>query len=156
MNKEIQSIIKNLQNVLSGEPWYGESVYKILEDAGKTDVYKHPAETQHSQIEILYHMITWSDFTLNSIQKKEKNIIEKLEALDWRAIDPKEHTWEKGVALLKESTKNIIELLQTSDDDSLGDSIDFRTYNKRFLLNGLIQHHIYHAGQIAYIKNLCR
>jgi len=156
MNKEIQSIIRNLQNVLGGEPWYGEPVYKILEDAGKTDVFKHPAETQHSQIEILYHMVTWSEFTLNSIQKKEKNIIENIESLDWRSITSQEHTWEKGVGLLKESTKNIIGLLQTLDDDSLSDSIDYRKYDKRFLLNGLIQHHIYHAGQIAFIKNLCR
>jgi uncharacterized damage-inducible protein DinB len=156
MSKEIQSIIANLQSVLSGEPWYGEPVYKILEDAGKTDVFKHPAETQHSQIEILYHMLTWSEFTLNSIQQKEKDLIENIEALDWRVINPKEHTWENGVALLKESNKNIIELLQASDDNSLDDSINLRKYNKRFLLNGLIQHHIYHIGQIAYLKNLCR
>jgi len=29
-----------------------------------------------------------------------------------------------------------------------------REYNYRFLLNGLMQHNIYHLGQIAFLKNL--
>jgi len=155
MNKEIQSIIRNLKNILGGEPWYGTSICTILEEAGKTNVYKHPEEKYHSQIEILYHMLTWAEFTLSSLQKKEKNDISALEQLDWRTINPKEHTWEKGFAELKTANENIIRFLENLNDNSLSENVDFRSYNVRFLVNGLIQHHIYHAGQIAYLKNLC-
>jgi hypothetical protein len=27
-----------------------------------------------------------------------------------------------------------------------------RSFNYRFMLNGLLQHNIYHLGQIAYVK----
>ena len=155
MNKEIQSIIRNLNNVLSGEPWYGTSVYKTLEEAGKTNVYKHPEEKYHSQIEILYHMITWAEFTLASLENGKEHEIQAIENLDWRKIEPAKHTWQNGVHELKSVNESIISFLQTKQDDFLEENVEFRKYNVRTLLNGLIQHHIYHAGQIAYVKNLC-
>ena len=155
MNKEIQSIISTLNDVLSGEPWYGVSVYNTLEEAGKTNVYKHPDEKYHSQIEILYHMITWAEFTLASLEKGRKHEIESIDKLDWRTIDPTKHIWQNGVHEFKSVNESIISFLQTKEDDFLEGNIEFRNYNVRFLLNGLLQHHIYHAGQIAYLKNLC-
>ncbi len=155
MNKEIQSIIRNLKNVLSEEPWYGTSVYNTLEEAGKTNVYKHPEEKYHSQIEILYHMITWAEFTLSSLEKAKKAEIDSIEMLDWRKIDSTKHTWQNGVHELMSANDSIISFLQTKEDDFLSEDVEFRKYNMRFLLNGLIQHHIYHAGQIAYLKNIC-
>ena len=50
--------------------------------------------------------------------------------------------------------QHIIALLQTKDDEFLKEIVDYRKYNFRFLLNGLIQHNIYHIGQIAYIKKI--
>ena|ERR1022692_1124866 len=156
MNKEIQYIIGALKNVLSDEPWYGKSVYAILEEAGTGNVYKHQDQASHSLIELLYHLITWAEFTLSSLKNEELENIESLESLDWRAIDPIELTWEKGFAQFKTANEKIIDLLQTKDDSFLEENAHFRKYNFRFLLNGLIQHHIYHAGQIAYIKNLLK
>ncbi|NJO24874.1 MAG: hypothetical protein HC867_02390, partial [Bacteroidia bacterium] len=57
MNKEIQSIIKNLENTLSGQPWYGRAVYEILGEVNEPDVYKKPGGNGHSMIELLYHML---------------------------------------------------------------------------------------------------
>ena len=154
MNKEIQSIITNLKTVISGEPWYGASVYKILEEAGKANVFNHPGEKYHSQIEILYHMIAWTEFTLTSLEKGSKHEIESIEALDWRKIEPAKHSWQKGVHEFKSANESIIAFLQNKEDDFLDENVELRKYNVRFLLNGLVQHHIYHAGQIAYLKTL--
>jgi hypothetical protein len=155
MNKEIQSIITNLKNVLSNEPWYGTSVYTTLEEAAKTNVYKHPEEKHHSQIEILYHMITWAEFTLTSFEKGKEHEIQSIEKLDWRVIDPTKHTWQNGFHEFRSANESIISFLQTKQDDFLDENVEFGKYNMRFLLNGLIQHHINHAGQIAYLKNIC-
>jgi hypothetical protein len=58
------------------------------------------------------------------------------------------------VKQLKEAHEQIINLLRHKDDGFLSEMVDFRKYNFRFLLNGLIQHNIYHLGQIAYVKKL--
>ena len=76
------------------------------------------------------------------------------EKLDWRTIDPKVHTWEKGLKEFKKIHKEIVELLNQEDDAFLKGVVDYRDYNFRFLLNGLIQHNIYHLGQVAYVKKL--
>lgn len=156
MNKEIQYIIGTLKNVLGDEPWYGKSVYAILQEAGASDVYKHPKQASHSMIELLFHMVTWTEYALSVVKNEALEKTKAIEALDWQIMNPREHDWEKGVSQFKSANEKIIELLYTKDDSILEQSLHDKNYNFRFLLNGLIQHHIYHAGQIAYIKNLIK
>jgi uncharacterized damage-inducible protein DinB len=154
MNKEVQYIITTLKNTLNGEPWYGRSVFSILKDADASSVYVKPKEREHSLIELLYHMITWASFTLKRLENDEEQDAAFFEKNDWREIDPVIHTWENGIEELQQTHEKIIELLQSKDDSFLSDKVDFREYNFRFLLNGLIQHNIYHIGQIAYVSKL--
>ena len=154
MNREIQSIIHRIENVNSGEPWYGRAVFVILEEVDAKKVYTKPNNTEHSLIELLYHMITWADYTLKRIEKDKTNELAAAEELDWRIINPKVHTWKKGLAEFKTIHKKIITLLNKKDDDFLLEIVDYRKYNFRFLLNGMIEHNIYHLGQIAYLKKM--
>lgn len=151
MRKEIDYIVTILRSVLEGEPWYGKSVMKVLQDVDVSKVYQKPNENSHSLIELLYHMNTWAEFTLKRLEKDEEKDIEVFEALDWREIVPKEHSWAKGVAQFKVTHDLIIELLGTKDDKFLSEEVAYREYNFRFLLHGIIQHDIYHIGQIAYL-----
>jgi len=153
MNKELQSIISNLERVNTGTPWYGRPVFDILDEIDPSIVYKRPNK-QHSLAELLYHMITWADFTLHRVKGDKEKDMTAFEKLDWRKIDPRVHTWEKGLKKFKDIHKEIVELLNQEDDTFLKGVVDYRNYNFRFLLNGLIQHNIYHLGQVAYVKKL--
>ena len=154
MTNEIRSIISSLQNTLEGHPWYGRAVYDILEEIDETKIYTKPNNNSHSLIDLLYHMVTWAEFAQKRMEKEPISDMAAFDATDWRSIDPKEHTWAKGIAALKASHQTIIELLQTKDDAFLEEKVDYRNYNFRFLLNGLIQHNIYHLGQVAYLSKL--
>jgi uncharacterized damage-inducible protein DinB len=152
MNKEIQAIIKNLERVNSGQPWYGRSVYELLEEVKPDKVFVKPGNGGHSLIELLYHMVTWTEFCLRRVQGLKDEDPDEVEKLDWRKIDPSQHSWEKGLIAFKSANNQIIELLSSKKDDFLKEIVDYREFNFRFLLNGLIQHHIYHVGQIAYVE----
>jgi len=154
MRKEIEYIVTTLHSILNGEPWYGRPVMKILQEIDPSVVYKKPNENSHSLIELLYHMNTWADFTLKRLEKDEEKDLAAFEKLDWREIDPDEHTWEKGMAQFKVTHDLVIELLETKYDEFLSKEVDYREYNFRFLLHGIIQHDIYHIGQIAYLRKL--
>ena len=155
MNKETQYIIKTFESTLSGQPWFGRAVYEILGEANETKVSTKPNGTEHSMLELVWHMNTWAEFTLGAVENRSAEDMKKIEANDWRAIDPKLHTWKKGIEQLKATHNNIIALLkQKKDDDYLKDIVPNREYNFRFLLNGLMQHNIYHLGQIAYLKKM--
>jgi uncharacterized damage-inducible protein DinB len=152
MNKEVQSIIRNLRNVLQGEPWYGRAVYEILDETDPATVHKKQNKDGHSSIELLFHMITWAEFTLSRLDSNNNKDLAFFESIDWRKIDPAIHTWPQGMEQLKKTHEQIIVILETKDDEFLKVSVEDRKYNFRFLLNGLIQHNIYHLGQIAYIN----
>lgn len=76
------------------------------------------------------------------------------ESLDWRSIDPQIHSWEKGLKEFDSVYKKIIKELKTKEDSFLDEKVDYRSYNFQFLLNGLVEHTIYHLGQIAFIHKL--
>jgi len=155
MNKEIQYIIKTFESTLSGQPWFGRAVYEILVEADESKVHTKPNGTEHSMIELLWHMNTWAAFTLAALENRSIEEMKAIEANDWREIDLKIHTWQKGLDQLKATHKRIVELLnQKTDDTFLKDIVPLRKYNFRFLLNGLIQHNIYHLGQVAYLKKM--
>ena len=76
------------------------------------------------------------------------------EKMDWRELNPKLHTRKKALAEFKAIHKKIIALLDKKDDDFLLEIVDYRKYNYRFLLNGMIEHTIYHLGQVAYLNKM--
>ena len=154
MNKETQSIIRRIENVNSGEPWFGRAVFVILEEVDAKKVSIKPNCTEHSMLELLYHMITWADFTLKRLEKNNKMDMAAFEKMDWRELNPKLHSWKKALAEFKAIHKKIIALLDKKDDDFLLEIVDYRKYNYRFLLNGMIEHSIYHLGQVAYLNKM--
>lgn len=152
MNKEMQSIINNLQRVNTGQPWYGRSVFELLEEVNPDRVFEKPGKSGHSLIELMYHLVTWTEFCLKRVQRIKEQDPGEVDRLDWREIDPSKHSWVKAVAAFKSANDQIIAALSTKNDDFLKEIVDYREFNFRFMLNGLIQHHIYHIGQIAYIQ----
>jgi uncharacterized damage-inducible protein DinB len=154
MNRELESIIHNLQNVNTGTPWYGRPVFELLEEVDPAKAFTKPGNSDHSSVELLYHMLTWAEFTLNRVKKDKINDLAAAEKLDWRAIDPQIHGWDEALSAFIATHQEMVAILETKSDDFLEEKVDYRNYNFRFLLNGLIQHNIYHIGQIAYLKKL--
>ena len=156
MNKKLKSLIREYENTLDGEPWFGRAVYKLLREVDPSKAFIKPNETEHSMVELLYHMLTWTEFTLKRIENDKINDMAAFEKIDWREIDPSIHGWEEGLSEFIAVNQQIIALLKEKDDEFLKEIVDYRKYNFRFLIRGIIQHHIYHAGQIAYLVKLLR
>lgn len=154
MKKEILSIIQKIEEVNSGQPWFGKPVYSILKEVNTKKVYLRPNDTEHSMIELLYHMNTWAGFTLKRIEKDPDMDLVAFKKMDWRPINPDIHTWKKGMAEFRSIQKKIIKTLNKKDDSFLKEIVDFRKYNYHFLLHGMIEHNIYHIGQIVYLNKM--
>jgi len=154
MNKEIKSIIQDLQQVMNGQPWFGRPVMAILQEVDPTKAFTRPNNREHSLIELLYHMITWAEFTLKSVEDAEETEIKAIQKLDWREIDPAIHSWEKGLKELQSIHDRLVKALESKDDNFLDETVKLRKFNFRFMLQGMIQHDIYHLGQVAYVKKM--
>jgi uncharacterized damage-inducible protein DinB len=154
MNKEISAVILSFETILNDQPWFGGSVYEILGETDSKNVFIKPNGTEHSLADLLWHMNTWADFTLKRIQKDASYDLTAAEKLDWRTINPKLHSWKKGIKEFTSLHTSIIKELRKKEDTFLEEKVEYRNYNFRFLLNGLVQHDIYHLGQMAYLNKM--
>jgi uncharacterized damage-inducible protein DinB len=156
MNPEILEVTRQLKDTYEGEPWFGRNAKALLQEAGAVDVF-HKPNGQHSLLHLLWHMITWREFTLSRLQPTaEKNSL-YFEQRDWQIPGAaNENLWHDGLKKLEELQNELVEVLQAQKDSLLTQTVPERTYPFRTLLYGIVQHDIYHLGQIAYLTKLLR
>ena len=154
MSKEIMFLIAQLKDAYEGDPWFGRNTKELLSEVSEHDAFKKLAG-EHSILELVWHMITWREFTISRLQPSpEKNLL-YFEQNDWRKLDHNDkNLWSQGLNRLQETQNELISLLEMQEEGLLEKIVDERKYNFRKLLHGLIQHDIYHLGQIAYIKKM--
>ena len=100
-------------------------------------------------------MLTWREFIISRLQPGNDKTVQYFEKNDWRELDHNDLSlWEKGLQLLENTQQLLTVLLGNLTDDILSKQVTDREYNYRFLFHGVIQHDIYHLGQIAYVKKL--
>jgi len=152
MNQALNGLLLRLDNTVNGEPWFGRSALSLLKEVNPELVFMKTGNGGHSLADLLWHMITWAQFTLDRLEKKQEADMATFESLDWRTIDPAIHSWKNGIKEFTLIYGKISDLLKKKNDAFLEEKVDYRDYNVQFLLNGLIEHTIYHLGQIAYAQ----
>jgi uncharacterized damage-inducible protein DinB len=154
MNREILLIAEQLKDVYNGEPWFGRSVHEILKETDEAIVFDKPGN-QHSILELLWHMITWKEFTINRLRNDDDKSLHFFESNDWRILDHSDkNLWHKCLQRFTKLHNELIEIIEQQKDDILSKQVSGKTYDFRKLLYGIKEHDIYHLGQIAYIKKL--
>jgi|SRR5688500_10667635 len=154
MNTEVLQIAAQLKNTFEGDPWFGRSVKSLLNDVNESIAFEKP-NSQHSILDLLWHMITWREFTINRLRNDKEKTLEYFEQNDWRDLNHNDKSlWREGLKTLDETQSELIELLQNENDNRLVEIVPGRKYNFKDLLYGIVQHDIYHIGQIAYLTKL--
>lgn len=155
-NKELLNIISQLKDAFEGDPWFGRAVLSILAEVDERTAYEKPGG-QHSTLELLWHMITWREFTIDRLQHSPQMSLAYFEEMDWRKLDHTDMTlWKQGLERLRETQAQLLTILNDRTDELLEEKVRERNYPFRKLLYGIIQHDIYHLGQIAYIQKLLK
>ena len=154
MNNEIELVISQLREVYEGDPWYGKAVTKLLKEVNEKVVFQK-LNGQHSILELVWHMITWREFTIDRLRHSPQMQLEYFNKNDWRKLDHNDVTlWPQGLERLQETQHELIESLKHLGGSILDKQVPDRSFNFRKLLYGVVQHDIYHLGQIAYLNKL--
>jgi len=156
MNGEMLFLSEQIKDAYEGDPWFGRNAKTLLSEVDEAMVFEKP-NGQHSIVELLWHMINWREFTISRFKKDNGNDLHYFEINDWRKLDhSNKNLWQQGLQRLQQTQDELIELLQQQNDELLNQNVEERNYNFRKLLNGIVQHDIYHLGQIAYLKKLLK
>ncbi len=137
----------------SEEAWHGPSVVASLKDVLPRLAEVRISSNTHSIAEIVYHMTTWRIFVIRKLQGDTDFDVQALDK-DWKrfnVVDDLE--WEALQMELSLSQDELInELEQVQDDSFLEEVVPGRDYTFYTMLHGMIQHDLYHAGQISLLK----
>ena len=154
-----ENLSHELQNVLSGSPWYGSPVYTILKGISFETAYEKPPGSVHNIAEIVLHMIAWTEEVMDRMNGLPSG---QPTSGDWPPTGkPEEQKWQNYVDDLKLVSVNLIGIIKNFPPDQWNEPTNDErnreqgtavTYEE--LINGLIQHHIYHSGQIALLKRI--
>lgn len=154
MNREILLIAEQIKDAYEGEPWFGRSIKELLNEVDESMAFEKP-NGQHSIVELLWHMITWKEFAISRFREDKEKTLQYFEQNDWRELDHSDKLlWKEGMGKFKQLHSELIEVIHQQKDDILSQRVNERKYDFRKLLYGILEHDIYHLGQIAYIKKL--
>ena len=147
---EINRILDQMDRAYSGEAWHGPDVKQLLEGLSADDAAKHPVPGAHSIWELVNHMAAWNSIVQ---RKSQGEVPEVTTEIDWPPVwEASEIAWKRALENLAESRTRLRNYVKTLRDDQLDGPILRENYSRYVLLHGLIQHDLYHAGQIAILK----
>ena len=145
-----ESIINKLQLVFEGAPWYGNSVVTVLENIRDPN---QSLNDGNSIGQLLEHIITWRNFVIEKINGSEAFDIGLNSKIDWnRNKVYNEDEMEELKQRLNQTQLEIKKILKDKSDLWFDETVPGKEYSFEFLLEGIIQHDIYHLGQIALLK----
>ena len=154
-----EKLSSQLTNVLSGDPWYGSPVYTVIEGISFEAAYEKPPGSVHNIAAIVLHMVAWTEEVMDRMNGLTAGMPT---SGDWPETgSPDEQKWQNYVNDLKLVNVNLVGIIQNFPPEQWSELINDErnrdlgtgvTYEE--LINGLIQHHIYHSAQIALLNRI--
>ncbi len=150
MNKEMKFYIKEFADLYNGKPWLDVTYRSVLNKVNKDIAFKKTGK-HHSIAEIVCHVIDYRKFLIAQFEKNGKfDVSQKASFLTNRYND----NWINILKTLEETQNSLIEALNNSGDETFNQKVSHRKYTIKYLLNGIIQHDVYHLGQIMLLLKM--
>ena len=146
---ETQRILEHYDRTMHGDAWHGHPVWQVLDGISAERAAMRPLANAHSIWEIVGHMAFWEEVAarrlggLRAGLEEDRNFPAMSEAT--------EVNWQKTLDQFRASNQAFREALQKLDPARLN---ELSAAGKRSFYeeaHGLIEHSVYHAGQIALL-----
>lgn len=153
-NLEIKRIYQQFKYIFEINAWYGTPILKVLETIDEQQALV-AFNGSHNIAELVHHMTAWRIF---AIKKLEGNVdYDVSPEMNFVKIEKQSREeWQNLINNLKESQKLLLAEIKKHDDSILDKTVPPgiapRIYSYYVLLTGLLQHDIYHLGQIVILQ----
>lgn len=153
MNTECTRIADQARRAFEGEAWHGSSLKELLENVSYEQANKKPLAGAHSIWELALHIAVWVEASEASVHGTPMpKIVGTVE--DWPPVkDASPAAWTKAKDRLFRSGVQLSQTISKFSDERLHDIVPGRKYDFYHLFHGIVQHSLYHGGQIAILKH---
>src|SRR5262245_32689252 len=147
---EIRRILDQSKRAFAGDAWHGPSVKEVLSGVSADLAAARPLPDAHTIWEIVLHITGWTRAVTRMLSGEDVKLTPEE---DWPTVsDQSSAAWERALQGLELSHNELQLLLAGFNDARLDERVPGRPYSAYFLIHGLIQHDLYHAGQIAILR----
>jgi uncharacterized damage-inducible protein DinB len=146
MTAETERLSDQLRRSYHGPAWHGPSLSELLSGVDAAKATARPVHNAHSIREIVLHVAHWEHLALGALRGSP---LPPEEENDWPESDAR---WPDALTDLQTATDELATAIGSFPVSKLEDTVPGRKHSFAFLLHGVVQHNLYHAGQIALLK----
>lgn len=152
---ETARIADQLRRAFSGEAWHGDSLLEILNGVTAAQASARRIPHAHTMWELVLHIAAWDGAVLRQLSGEAVTLSDDQNFPSAR--DTSETAWRQAVEHARRVHEELVEAVAQFPDARLGDRVpgeqgSHHTYY--YMLHGVAQHELYHAGQIAILKKV--
>jgi uncharacterized damage-inducible protein DinB len=151
MNSECPRIAGQLRRAFSGVAWHGPAIRELLATVTAEQALARPLANGHTIWEIVLHIDAWVNAALEGVggvPLPESIAAEK----DWPAPASDAEAWTLATNRMHETAERLAQAIDGFSDARLQETVPGRRYDFYFLFHGVVQHSLFHGGQIAVLK----
>jgi len=147
---EVERIEDQLKRAVEGVAWHGDSLCALLADVTAECAAAHPLANAHSIWETVLHIAAWMDVVSQRLEGKST---ETPAEGDWQRVeDTSEAAWQDTLQALGNKYTELRKTVSSLESSKLYLPATDSGISAYFEIHGVIQHTLYHAGQIALLK----
>jgi uncharacterized damage-inducible protein DinB len=146
---EIERIRDQFRRGWDGDAWHGTPLRQLLSDVSAAQAHARPIPESHTIAEIVSHLAYWKKAVC---ERMAGALVLPTHDEQWPAIRDGEAGWREALSLLETRHQQLMEALAQLNDEQLSNPVAGKDYDVYILLHGVLQHELYHAGQIALLK----
>lgn len=150
---ETARIADQLRRAFNGDAWHGDSLFEILEGVNAQQAAAHPITHAHSIWELVLHIAAWDGAVLRRLGGAA---VELSDQENFPAVtDASDAAWRKTLAEVRRVHEELVKTVAALPDSRLDQTVPGKQgahYTFYYMLHGVVQHELYHAGQIAILK----
>jgi uncharacterized damage-inducible protein DinB len=142
-----------IRRAFEGTAWHGDSVLELLAGVNAKTAAAKPVKGAHSIWELLLHIAAWDDAVRRYIRGEAVTLSDEQNFPPVKEVS--EAAWRQAIESAKQTHNELIKAVAVFPDARLQDPVPGKTenyYNFFYLFSGIVQHEIYHAGQISLLK----
>ena len=145
--------ISNLyQSIYNGNPWLEVTLAHTLENVTAEQAYRKINPNLNTIWEIVNHLIQWRRNILRRVEGE--TVLTPDHNYFVPILDPSEAAWEQSLQSLAKSQELWNAFFESFDDADLAKIYVNNGHTFYEHIHGIIQHDVYHLGQIVILKKL--
>ena len=149
---KVERIADQLRRAYDGDAWHGPPLRKLLEGVTPGQAVFRPRPQLHNMWELVMHVTAVRNLVRGRLAGRPTELTP---AEEWPPVPPvSEESWAKALADLDAAQAELLTAIGQLDETRLWENVPGRDYTVYVMLHGIVQHDLYHAGQVALLKTL--